>query len=286
MSEKTTASDNGQQKNQKESQLQLSSDEWTVAKRIIKALNESDEAPRRQVNNIIRFCGSEFAEQMLQETLKVEADGGMMTENGKRQRTIGGVFFYLARGKMPDEQRSLVFPRSRREQSQKRKWFYPNRPEFIWSQRGELLQRLLNLKKHGRVRDMRVKLTGRPGHYEKLQEVVVLSMKYEGTIPSFPAGVPPMPDTPTIYTVYVGYGQWNKVEKLLKDTSKMLEIEGICAFDPEINGIAVFATAVSMKKIKTKKEAPKAAPNTLKQVEVKKAKQPPPTPSPVLKQRY
>lgn len=48
--------------------------------------------------------------ELLQTTLEIERHGGMLTLDGSRRRTRGGVFFYLARGRMTKEQRERVFP--------------------------------------------------------------------------------------------------------------------------------------------------------------------------------
>lgn len=46
---------------------------------------------------VVKALGSEPALALLQETLSVEANGGMMLPDGSRRRTPGGVFFFLAR---------------------------------------------------------------------------------------------------------------------------------------------------------------------------------------------
>jgi len=49
---------------------------------------------------IITQCGHEFVRYILRQTLKIEANGGMMTVDGSRRRTTSGVFLYLAGAKM------------------------------------------------------------------------------------------------------------------------------------------------------------------------------------------
>ncbi len=55
-------------------------------------------------------CGIEQALASLQETLAIEAGGGLMVSNGERRRTPGGVFFYLVRGRLSKELRRQLFP--------------------------------------------------------------------------------------------------------------------------------------------------------------------------------
>lgn len=87
----------------------LTPEQWKLAKQIMTELEESHPAARHQIARTVRICGMEFAEQLFQDTLEVEASGGMMTADGSRRRTPGGVFFYLGRSRMTDEQRKQVF---------------------------------------------------------------------------------------------------------------------------------------------------------------------------------
>uniref|UniRef100_A0A183FW66 Phosphorylated adapter RNA export protein n=1 Tax=Heligmosomoides polygyrus TaxID=6339 RepID=A0A183FW66_HELPZ len=57
-----------------------------------KAMGERDP---KTVKNIVNVCGMEKALALFEETRKVESTGGMMTENGQRRRTPGGVFISL-----------------------------------------------------------------------------------------------------------------------------------------------------------------------------------------------
>jgi phosphorylated adapter RNA export protein len=53
--------------------------------------------------------GLEFAQAILQETLTIESQGGMMIQLGTRRRTPGGVFLYLARNKLSSYVRWAIF---------------------------------------------------------------------------------------------------------------------------------------------------------------------------------
>jgi hypothetical protein len=74
------------------------------ANKISRKLKEKELRYRKQVSKIIYLCGHDFADEVFEQTLEVEANGGMMILNGKRRRTPGGVFVYLAKGRMTDEQ--------------------------------------------------------------------------------------------------------------------------------------------------------------------------------------
>ncbi|MEP6989197.1 MAG: hypothetical protein ABI970_26590, partial [Chloroflexota bacterium] len=112
----------------------------------------------------------------------------------------------------------------------------------------------------GEIKSMKVILTGRPGSVEKRPEVVVTTMSYVASAPSLPRGIPLPPTTPTLYTVYMAPKQWEKIEASLADPADILTVDGVCAFDPDTNGMAVFATSVRSEFVEAKtREEQKAA---------------------------
>ncbi len=73
---------------------------------ITEALGESDIKPTVQIERIVNRLGTEFALEKLQEAETVEANGGLMiSPDSKRRRTKGGVFFYLVKQKLREEER-------------------------------------------------------------------------------------------------------------------------------------------------------------------------------------
>lgn len=78
------------------------------------ALGEKDEVPLRQLEAIVLLCGASFAQAILKETEAVEAAGGLKTSDGERQRTKGGIFFFLARFRMTPAARIIVYNRKGR----------------------------------------------------------------------------------------------------------------------------------------------------------------------------
>ena len=104
--------------------------------RVAAELGETDRVPLRQIERIVELCVEQFVEELVAETKEVEANGGMMVKDGSRRRTTGGVFFYLARGRMTKEQRDAVFIRSRRRKK-------PKLPPFPWTKRLKLLNALM-----------------------------------------------------------------------------------------------------------------------------------------------
>jgi hypothetical protein len=76
---------------------------------IAQALGESDEIPLGQISGVVRALGEELSRKLLEETLQIEAKGGMMLPDNSRKRTPGGVFFFLARQKLSQEDKLAIF---------------------------------------------------------------------------------------------------------------------------------------------------------------------------------
>jgi hypothetical protein len=76
---------------------------------IIQALNETDEQPRKQIAEIVEVLGDDVALGLLQEVRSVQDTGGLVVRDGTRQRTPGGVFFSLAKSKLPKADRNRIF---------------------------------------------------------------------------------------------------------------------------------------------------------------------------------
>ena len=75
---------------------------------ISKALGEADEGPLAQIQAVVDALGDETSLSLLAETDRIEKAGGMERGDGKGRRSPGGVFFYLARQKLPKEQRAAI----------------------------------------------------------------------------------------------------------------------------------------------------------------------------------
>ncbi len=241
---------------------QTDTDTKAVANQIADQLGEKQRGPRNLVFAVVKSCGTEFARQLLRDAQEIERLGGMLTTEGDRRRTIGGVFFYLARGRMSKELRDQIFPHRTKRKKQGSASTKPQEPEvtypsFDWEERLTLVPVLLDEK--GVVNTVKITLIGRPGKIEMRQDLVITTMAHEAKSPTLPKGVPAPPQTPTLYTVYIGAKQWRKVEQAAQNPDDALIIEGMCAFDEALNGMAVFATNVTSKAIETEKRDKKAA---------------------------
>jgi hypothetical protein len=230
--------------------------DFVVAKEIGKKLGETEIGPIRQISVLVRHYGADYARALLAETLAVEKQGGMLVNNGQRRRTPGGVYFHLAKSRMTPEERQLLLPSqyARIKAIKERERLHPGEalPPFDWGARQAALAPLL--AQQGAVDTVKITLIGRPGAVETFDDLVVTAMSHSAGAPTLPRGVPPLPETPTVYTVYIAGKHWLKVqESITTDPDDALVIEGLCAYDAAISGIAVYAMSVTTKKLEAAK---------------------------------
>lgn len=214
-----------------------------AAHEIAQALNETDTVPLAQITNIVDLAGEEFARALLQETLEIEAKGGMLVHDTTRRRTPGGVYFYLAKGKLTPEIRSVIFPNLT---------IKTPGATLEWDKRVEAFKPLLESdKKSADIRHIVIQITGRPSEWQTLDDTVLFKMIHSHEEGPYPRGVPHPPiGEPTIYTVYVGIKHWEKIKDALEDPREILIIEGSCYFDKATDSIAVFPTYVTTKEMR------------------------------------
>lgn len=221
---------------------------------VAERLNESETKPMIQIEKIMRICGREFIEVMLENTLTIEAEGGMMTANDERRRTPGGVFFFLIRYALPEDIRDQIFPTPRWAQ---RVALPPSKfPPIDWENRADELADIFG-KETGKVlEEVNINIKGRPGHIEKRADMFVALL--EATIPdnqTFPRGLPEVPQEPTRYFLLISEQQWDKHVKngLEKDETTFLNVDGGCYYDEELEGIAILVRSVKVQKPKPPK---------------------------------
>jgi hypothetical protein len=81
----------------------------TVVQEIAAALGETEWLPLQSLRRIVRTKGVEFAQSMLREAQAVQSQGGLRWLNGSRRRTLGGVYFFLAKQHLSRRQQRFVF---------------------------------------------------------------------------------------------------------------------------------------------------------------------------------
>ncbi len=225
----------------------LDGDERQLAMAIAERLEETDVTPRRMLADLVRVAGIDFAQNVLGKTIEIEARGGMLTKEGDRRRTIGGVFFHLAREQLSDdeEKRRAVF----NARWLKRKEYGMELPEFEITKRRHVFQHLA--QDSGSIRDCTVRLIGRPQNPVIGDEEVILEMSHEARNASAPRGIPEPHGQDARHLVIMRRDEWEEVEAALeKEPERWLSISGRWSFD-EDKRIVVSADKITTQKRST-----------------------------------
>lgn len=69
------------------------------------ALGETEPRQIEIFARVVETCGIEMSNALLAETQRIEGAGGMMTVDGSRRRTPGGVYLYLLKQRLTAEGR-------------------------------------------------------------------------------------------------------------------------------------------------------------------------------------
>jgi hypothetical protein len=194
----------------------------------IDTLAETLQEPNRPLlGEVLRVLGQDRCAAILADTLTCEASGGMLTRDGTRRRTPGGVFFQLVRERATARERHRLFPRGTTPPGAGQPPRQPQAPTVLtWDEARPLMQTLA-AEPPGEARTMKLTLIGRPGKVETRGQAVVFRM--QGKPPgALPRGLPPVPaQTPMTWTVMVALRQWNRVkDSLAGDQEDQLIIEG------------------------------------------------------------
>jgi hypothetical protein len=208
---------------------------------------------------VLRTFGHDRTVEILTETLQREAHGGMLTKDGTRRRTPGGVFFQLVRERATRHERRRLFPHPGPQQGQGHPQHSPTQPQepptaLTWDEVQTVTQALAT-EPPGEARTMKLTLIGRPGKVETRGQAVVFRM--QGKPPaSLPRGLPPAPtQAPLTWNVMVALRQWNRVqESLAANQEDQLIIEGY----PCIQGsqpMVLAQSCVSMLQQRAQKQA-------------------------------
>jgi hypothetical protein len=229
----------------------LTPEDWKAANYLADQLQETKKKARRQIVNIVRRMGLAFAQEVLQQTLAVEAEGGLMLPDGSRRRTLGGVFFYLARSRMTSKLRYEVFRHTHPTKSHTHQTDVKQADPFVWADRQAVLTPLL--QEAGTATSVKAVFIGLPTHIQSYQGYVILTLTPDDKSPTFPKGVPKPELPPTLYTVYVSAKQWKRVEEASTDPEDKLIIEGMCVYNEQTGGMEFYATSITSKWLEAKK---------------------------------
>ncbi len=90
------------------------------------------------------------------------------------------------------------------------------------------------------------------------QGVGVVALRSTKT-PTLPKGLPPLPNTPTTYMIFVQQKQWNKARAAIQQSDDALIVEGYPVYEPRFAGITVYATQVTTKALQAAKRKDQTA---------------------------
>ena len=216
-------------------------DTRTVVTTIARQLGETQPWPLKQLRQIVQRLGPEAALAFLQETQAIEAQGGLLLPDGSRRHTPGGVFFRLVRERVAPEERAIRFPPRPPRHRQ------GSRAQATSLPTPEQLAALPNLS--GELRTVKLTLLGRPGPVVPSKVGYLMTTLPTTSVPALPPGLPTPPPPLTTYTVYLTPKQWQPVAEALRDPEDTCIVEGFPAYDPALEGVAVYALNVTTKQL-------------------------------------
>jgi PHAX RNA-binding domain len=219
-------------------------------------LGETTPEPRQLLRRLVKRLGPDRCAVLLTETLAVEAQGGLLRQDGQR-RTVGGTFFHLARAACtPSERTWIFFPPAPTPR-------VPKLPAVVvpstWASLAQLKQHIPRVERGGGT--MKLTFVGIPGKLQHDRTCIlfrIIPTPAKGLPSEFPAVGPN--DTPP-WTVVVPLKMWvkQKLPDIVRDhpTEKVL-CEGV----PVIKDGHCFLFATSVRSVwaeRQRQEAQRAA---------------------------
>jgi len=236
-------------------------DVWALARAFAAVLGETMPPPLRIITRVVDRLGPARARALLGQALTVEAQGGLTLPDGTR-RTPGGVFFFLVRtsDEVSRADKEYIFPRraamaagTAPAAAKGTPTLAPPAP-LTWTDETYRALAPQLQQDPGRIATVKITVIGRPGTTVEQGTAVALALVSE-TVPDLPKGLPE-PPAGTHYTVFVARKQWAKIaEALAADPEDAAIIEGYAALDPRVEGIAVYATGATTKRLQAAKRA-------------------------------
>jgi len=237
-------------------------DVWALARGVAAVLGETMPPPIRIITRAVDRLGPDRVRAVLGQALTVEAQGGLTLPDGCR-RTPGGTFFYLVRASdaLSREDKAYIFPRQGSRPLRAGGSATPAAPApatpapVAWTDETfGTLARQLQEDNSGKAITVKITVIGRPGTAVEQGQAVALALVSE-KLPDLPKGLP-APPAGTHYTVFVARKQWATVaEALAADPEDAAIIEGYAALDACVEGIAVYATSATTKRLQSAKRA-------------------------------
>jgi PHAX RNA-binding domain len=201
------------------------------------------------LRQVLRTVGPDRCAALLADTLACEARGGLLTKDGTRRRTPGGVFFQLVKERATPKERQRLFYRALPQP--------PKAPAQPQAPTWEEVQALVQTLPQGEA-TVKLTLIGRPALEAIQTRPTYVAFRLQGKAPGpLPKGLPPVPDQhPILWLVVIALRQWNRVQdSLAAHADDTLIIEGHPVVAGDGTHVLLAQTCTSVVQQQEKKQA-------------------------------
>ena len=218
-------------------------------------LQETKREPLALLARIVHSLGPERATALAEQALTLYAGEGMLTVQGDRKRTAGGIFFYLAKlqASPKQQQRIQFWLGSDRRRPRKPMNARPGSPAQPKAQApreaskqtrtpslAEVVAQARTEQGAGTLSTTSIKLIGRPGQVQTEGALTFLVLTAQH-VPALPKQIPAR-ESGTKYLVIIGNKQWQRISgELEANAEARFVIEGYPTVQAGFPGIAVAA---------------------------------------------
>jgi hypothetical protein len=204
-----------------------------LAQTIATQLGESEAQPVDQIRRALKHCGPELVQATVQDAVAVEAAGGLTLADSSRRRTLGGVFFFLLRQKVPPEVWWRIHPAPTAQNGAQRE-------SMAWSDRAEAVR--ATLAEPGQAASVKLTVIGRPTEVKRREGFVIATIEdTKKKLSTLPRGLPTPADTQTTFKVCIADKQWRKLEASLKKPDDLLIAEGYPFVNEKAGSVTLLA---------------------------------------------
>jgi len=205
------------------------------------------------LRQVLRTVGPERCAALLADTLACEASGGMLTKDGTRRRTPGGVFLQLVKERATRQERQRLFSRAMPQQPKAPAQPHGHPQAPTW----EEVQVLVQTLPQGEA-TVKLTLIGRPALEAIQTRPTYVAFRMQGKAPGpLPKGLPPVPDQhPIAWLVVIALRQWHRVQaSLAAHADDTLIIEGHPVVAGDGTHVLLAQTCTSVVQQRAKKQA-------------------------------
>lgn len=116
-----------------------------VADELIRVLKEP-ETMKETFDRVVLTIGADSALKFLHDTEDIERNGGLMTMDGRRRRTPGGVYLFLVKSGVTKEQGSAIFQNQREDVKHHKKQWRAKQKRMMLERNRQVMEQALGLQ--------------------------------------------------------------------------------------------------------------------------------------------